>query len=206
MKVIAWNVRGDGHPFLVSQIRKLLKNVAPDILFLCETKANANRSMNILPKLQFNCYEFIDPIGLSGGLWLCWNSNVINLDIILQNDRMIHCMGYVPDHNIRCFFTFLYGYPQHYKQKKIWDTLLHIKYSINGPWAIIGDFNEILYPHEKIGGNQGNTSRIQDFGDFINNCQLLDLESFGLPYTWFNKRKDLASIFKKLDRVLINEQ
>ena len=47
---------------------------------------------------------------------------------------------------------------------------------------------------------------MQDFGDFIDNCQLLDLESFGLPYTWFNKRKDLASIFEKLDRVLTNEQ
>ena len=95
-----------------------MKNVAPNIFFLCETKVNANRSMNILPKLQFNCYEFIDPIGLSGGLWLCWNSNVINLDIILKNDRMIHCIRYALDYNIRCFFTFLYGYPQHHKQKK----------------------------------------------------------------------------------------
>ena len=47
---------------------------------------------------------------------------------------------------------------------------------------------------------------MQDFGDFIDNCQLLDLELFKLPYTWFNKRKDSASIFEKLDRVLINEQ
>ena len=104
-----------------------MKNLAPDILFLRETKVNANRSIIILPKLQFNCYEFIDPIRLSGGLWLCWNSNVINLDIILKNDSMIHCMGYVLDHNIKCFFTFLYSYPQHHKQKNIWDTLFLIK-------------------------------------------------------------------------------
>ena len=120
MKVVAWNVREAGRPFFVSQIMKLLKNVAPDILFLCETEVNANRSMNIWPKLQFNCHEFIDPIGHSGGLWLCWNFNVINLDIILKNDRMIHCMGYVSDYNIICFFTFLYGYPQHHKQKNIY--------------------------------------------------------------------------------------
>ena len=47
---------------------------------------------------------------------------------------------------------------------------------------------------------------MQDFGDFIDKYHLLDLESFGLPYTWFNKRKDSASIFEKLDMVLINEQ
>ena len=172
MKVIAWNVRGTRHPFFVSQNRKLLKSVAPDILFLCETKVNANRRMNILPKLRFKYSEFIDPIGLSGGLWLCWNSNLINLDIILKNDWMIHCMGYVLDHNIRCCFTFLYDYPQHHKQKNIWDILLHIKDS-SGPWAIIGDFNEILYAQEKIGGNQGNTSRMLDFGEFIDKCRLL---------------------------------
>ena len=78
--------------------------------------------------------------------------------------------------------------------------------TINGPWAIIGDFNEILYPHEKIGGHKGNKTRMQDFGDSIDNCKLLDLESFRLPYTCFNKRKDSASIFEKLVRVLINEQ
>ena len=44
------------------------------------------------------------------------------------------------------------------------------------------------------------------FAEFIDECQLLELESYGLPYTWFNKRSDSSSIFEKLDRVLINDQ
>ena len=32
------------------------------------------------------------------------------------------------------------------------------------------------------------------------------MESFGLPFTWFNKRSDSSFIFEKLDRVLINKQ
>ena len=105
-------------------------------------------------------------------------------------------MGYVPDHNTRCFFTFMYGYPQHHKQKKIWDILLHIEDSICGPWAIIRNFNELLYPHEKMGGNGGNKYRMQDFGEFIDSYHLLELESFGLPYNWFHKSKDSSSIFE----------
>ena len=46
----------------------------------------------------------------------------------------------------------------------------------------MGDFNEILHLHEKVGGTIGNSSRMQNFVDFVDNCQLLDLESFGLPY------------------------
>ena len=34
----------------------------------------------------------------------------------------------------------------------------------------------------------------------------MELESFGLPCTWFNKRRESSSIFKKLDRVLTNDQ
>ena len=71
-------------PFFCISNQEAFENVDPEILFLCETKVSANRNKNILPKLQFNCYEFVDPIGLFDGLWLCWNSNVINLDIILK--------------------------------------------------------------------------------------------------------------------------
>ena len=84
--------------------------------------------------------------------------------------------------------------------------LLNIKYSIIGPWVIVGDFNEVLHAHEKIGGTNGNSSRMQNFSNFIDNYHLLELESFDLTYIWFNKRRDSSSIFEKLNRVLINDQ
>ena len=84
--------------------------------------------------------------------------------------------------------------------------LPNIKNSIIRPWAIVGDFNEFLHAYEKIEGTNANSSRMQNFADLIDNCHLLELESFGLPYTWFNKTRDSSSIFEKLDRVLINDQ
>ena len=50
------------------------------------------------------------------------------------------------------------------------------------------------------------TSRMHMFAEFIDECHQLELESYGLPYTWLNKRSDSSSIFEKLDRVLINYQ
>ena len=107
-------------------------------------------------------------------------------------------MVYVYNLKINCFITFSYGYPQRFKQKEIWDNLLNIKNSIIRPWVIIGDFNEILYPHDKIGRTNGHSSRMQNFAEFINDCELVEFESFGLPYAWFNKRKDSLSIFLKV--------
>ena len=70
------------------QVKKLSRKFSSNILFLSEIKVNANRSLDNLPKLLFESFEYVNPIGLSGGLWLCWNSNVVSLDIILKNNRM----------------------------------------------------------------------------------------------------------------------
>ena len=46
---------------------------------------------------------------------------------------------------------------------------------------------------------------MQNFAEFIDNCHLMEPESFGLPYTWFIKRRESSSFFGKLDS-LINDQ
>ena len=115
---------------------------------------------------------------------LCWNTNAIFLDIFLKNNIMINCITYFSNLNINYYITFLYSYPRHHKQNEIWKTLLNFKISTTRSWGIIGDFNEILHPRKKIGGTTSNSSRmIFFFPDFIDYCHLMELESFGLPYT-----------------------
>ena len=63
MKIVAWNIRRVGCPDFLSQVKKLSRKFAQSILFLSETKVNASRSLNILPKLQFDNFDFVNPIG-----------------------------------------------------------------------------------------------------------------------------------------------
>ena len=81
-------------------------------------RVNANKSLDILPKLQFDCFDFVNPIGFSGGLWLCWNSNVISWDIIMTNDKMFHRMVYFSNLNINYFFYFLEWISSTFRTKK----------------------------------------------------------------------------------------
>jgi hypothetical protein len=67
------------------------------------------------------------------------------------------------------------------------------------PWAIIGDLNEILYSHEKDGGNPRPTGYMEAFRDVLADCNLEDLEFTGDPFTW--KREPMR---ERLDRVLVN--
>ena len=59
--------------------------------------------------------------------------------------------------------------------KRDMGDLIKYKNSISGPWGIFGDFNEILHSHETIGGATENSSRMQNFAEFIDDCHLMEL-------------------------------
>jgi hypothetical protein len=70
----------------------------------------------------------------------------------------------------------------------------------NLPWALIGDFNEILYSFEKEGGNPRPETYMQAFRDVLNDCNLEDMGYSGDIFTWRRGR-----IRERLDRALVNE-
>ncbi|XP_071685195.1 uncharacterized protein [Lolium perenne] len=75
---------------------------------------------------------------------------------------------------------------------------MHTQYNL--PWVIIGDFNEILYLHEKKGGNPRSQRSMQAFRDALADCGLEDLGCLGDTFTWRQGR-----IRERLDRSVANE-
>jgi hypothetical protein len=48
--------------------------------------------------------------------------------------------------------TGVYGEPKWEDKYKTWDLLRSLKPNHNWPWLVFGDFNEILFSHEKDRG------------------------------------------------------
>ncbi|KAG5626762.1 hypothetical protein H5410_011980 [Solanum commersonii] len=67
------------------------------------------------------------------------------------------------------------------------------------------DFNVILSDEEKIGGLSVYPHEYEDFSCCINSCDLTDIKYTGSPFTWWNGRVDEGCIFKRLDRVAVNQ-
>jgi len=68
-----------------------------------------------------------------------------------------------------------------------------------------GDFNVILSDEEKIGGFLVLPQEYEDAAFCINSCELYDIRFTGSPFTWWNRRSDAECIFKRLDRVVVNQ-
>ncbi|KAH0757746.1 hypothetical protein KY290_021239 [Solanum tuberosum] len=89
---------------------------------------------------------------------------------------------------------------------ELWDELDSIAEHVQCPWIIGGDFNVILDEEEKLGGLDFTINEAIDFASFISRNALSEVHFSGSKYTWWNGRIEEACIFKKLDRILVNQE
>lgn len=52
------------------------------------------------------------------------------------------------------------------------------------PWCVSGDFNDILFAHEKQGSPPGEECRMEAFRRTLEGCQLMDIGFSGPWFTW----------------------
>jgi hypothetical protein len=95
----------------------------------------------------------------------------------------------------------LYAYPVPFARQGIWDYIAGLWSFISCPWALIGDFNEILFRSEVMGDTFVHT-RAMTLLNMMDNCSLLDVQMTGGSCTWVRYRQDQSVLMKKLDRCL----
>jgi endonuclease/exonuclease/phosphatase family metal-dependent hydrolase len=81
----------------------------------------------------------------------------------------------------------------------MWDKLRQLKRINNLPWIVIGDFNEIIFSHEKERGNVRPQHYMDAFSDSLMDCGLEDIGYSGEMFTWKRGR-----IREMLDRAVAN--
>lgn len=106
--------------------------------------------------------------------------------------------------NSSFFFSGIYASPKYRRRKITWSELKDMSTSINLPWIVIGDFNEVRNQNDqKLGGNPVNLNRCNAFNSCISESGLIDVGSTRLKFTWLNK-PNRRRIQEKLDRALVN--
>ncbi|GKV29515.1 hypothetical protein SLEP1_g38441 [Rubroshorea leprosula] len=70
--ILAWNCRGLGETFAISELKKLYFQHKPNIIFLSETKRTAMEMTSIRPDLGFDQCFAVDCVGRGGSLAMLW--------------------------------------------------------------------------------------------------------------------------------------
>ncbi|CAL9021651.1 unnamed protein product [Prunus brigantina] len=150
-------------------------------------------------KLGFRQSIVVASAGASGGLCLLWTEEV-NIRALSFSPHHIDVEVQVLGVHGKWRLTGFYGHPVTAERHKSWELLSRLGSASSLPWVCIGDFNEILAAHEKLGGAVRNERQMQNFRQAIDSCGLKDLGYRGPKFTWW--RNGPEDIRVRLDRGL----
>ncbi|KAF4396410.1 hypothetical protein G4B88_019210 [Cannabis sativa] len=75
----------------------------------------------------------------------------------------------------------------------------------NSPWLVVGDFNDYLNSHDKIGGDTSRAPSTQ-FCNFLDSFTLHDIKYTGHPFTWTNKPGQQSHTQEHIDWAISNAE
>ncbi|GLT72801.1 hypothetical protein SLA2020_447050 [Shorea laevis] len=203
MNILSWNCRGLGNPRTVRNLRLLVEDKQPTILFLMETKLRRTEMASLRVKLGFDSLFVVDSVRRSGGLAMLWKEEV-NLEIQNYSLRHINAVITETGQSFQWKMTGFYGHPETAHRGEGWSLLRHLQSCSPLPWLCIGDFNEILDHSEKEGGALRPPRQMEDFRAVLEECSFSDLGFTGSKFTWCNSREDSTFTKERLDRAVVN--
>ena len=201
MKVLSWNCRGIGNDLTVRRLKEMCLKHRPRLLFLSETKNRKLLLQDIQADLGFNKLFTVEALGQRGGLALFFMDE-FQVDVLFSINRMIDIKAVI--NGINVYMTFVYGDPVLEKRDQAWERLTRFSTTKDGPWFMIGDFNEITGHHEKEGGRKRSDTSFLSFNQMISYCGMLEFPCIGNQLSWAGKRTN-GTVCWRLNRALGNE-
>lgn len=197
---IAWNCRGLRKRGARDRIRYAISEFKLPLFMLVETHATKKRSRTFLRSLGRNWTGVAQPgTGRAGGLLAAWQPALLDVTLLLANESLLHLLV-TNDSRQSWLLTLVYASTSEFLRNDLW---LHLSSLDLGdvPWQIIGDFNCILGPSDKIGGRSFvDSTSVRAFHSMIFQQGFYDLGFQGPGHTWCNNRVLNNRICSRLDR------
>ncbi|KAL9238855.1 hypothetical protein vseg_013227 [Gypsophila vaccaria] len=198
-----WNVRGMNIHSKQREIKWFLDKNKVDLFGLLETKV---ASVSLKKVGSFVCEGWSVCTNSSchkgGRVWLLWKPNKVVVNMIHVDSQCI--VAEVLDTVSQCsiLITMVYAFNAAVDRLCLWEVLNSFK-NYTGPWLVYGDFNNVLFLNERLGA-EVQSSEIEPFRKCVKECELVDIKSTGVFFTWNKKQAKVKRVFSRIDRVLVN--
>ncbi|GJZ61398.1 hypothetical protein Tco_0617535 [Tanacetum coccineum] len=159
-----------------SEVRQVLHENNLSVCAILESHVDIVALTNICSKV-FRCWEWSSNASLCTKgcrIILGWNKDVVDIVVVAQSDQAMHT------------------------------KIFHKADNKFSPWILMGGFNVALNIEDRYNGSSSMNLGMCDFKDCVKCIEVMDINSFGLHYTWNQKPKGKNGILKKLDRIMGN--
>ncbi|XP_031378431.1 uncharacterized protein LOC116193821 [Punica granatum] len=205
MNLLVWNCRGAANANFRRSLGDLISTNHPDIVVLTETRLSGDRATQTASQFPFDGFFSTETRGLFGGIWIMWRTDHVQLDISSSTEHKVHVVARVNHPNSSSWHLYaIYASPCPREREILWHNLCNVAESVNTPWVVLEDFNEVASSIEKFGGQAVNVNRVLAFNAMLDRCSLTDLGYTGPRFTWTNLRSSSSLIMERLDRVVAN--
>lgn len=128
-----------------------MNGINPEVVFLCETKADEICMEEVMNSLRFFDMVIIYAKGRAEDLCMMWR-NTMNVEVLEYNINMIAIK--IKDLVNNWYLVGFYGPPY---EDKNWENLSALLESLQGSWIYFGDFNIVPRDNEKAVGRKGSS-------------------------------------------------
>ncbi|XP_019181382.1 PREDICTED: uncharacterized protein LOC109176404 [Ipomoea nil] len=151
-------------------------------------------------RIGFEGLFYVDSVRNGRGLALLWRRN-----------NTATLLGYSKNHvdiEVRMSsgetwrMTCFYGFPKSSQRRESWELLKSLVGKSPLPWVVIGDFNDLLFQHEKRGTNPHPDNFLRGFSEAVDDCGLRQLPMRGYQFTWEKYSGTDQWLEERLDKVL----
>ncbi|KAK4381744.1 Retrovirus-related Pol polyprotein from type-2 retrotransposable element R2DM, partial [Sesamum angolense] len=149
---------------------------------------------------------FVDYAGPGNRIWIAWNDELIDVEFLNVGSQFVHCSVLIHELHETILITVVYGANEVSTRRELWQGLIELAVTVgNVPWLVGGDFNAVLDMSEVSGASGDIRVAMNEFNDCILQTGLLSMPMQGECFTWHNCSLDGRSLWKRHDRLLVND-
>ncbi|KAL0293841.1 UNVERIFIED_CONTAM: hypothetical protein Sradi_6917200 [Sesamum radiatum] len=188
------------------EVAQLVRDRGIQFVGLLETRVRRSNVQAVRAGLLPNWAWFDDYAGPGGRIWLAWDELEVSVEVLMVGEQFIHCRLGNKRTSANCLISVVYGECDPIRRRLLWVDLLTASATIgDSPWCALGDFNIVIDESESLWGSAEVSHAMAEFREFIMDAGLIHLPFTGCPFTWHNCSSGRRSLWRRLDRALVND-
>ncbi|KAL2225751.1 UNVERIFIED_CONTAM: hypothetical protein Sindi_3050900 [Sesamum indicum] len=197
----------DNDPYHQLALKDLVSDYRLHYLGILEARVCLNNVMHIQSFLLPHWKWFVDYSSVGNRIWLAWDENVVDVHILDLEDQFIHYRVTNMAVNESVIITVVYGASEVIDRRNLWTALGTLDQQCSDIlWMVGGDFNAVRDLNKVCGISGDVRMATEEFNAGILEAELIPLPMQGEWFTWHNCSTSMRSLWKRLDKILINDR